>query len=55
LVDAARKYYPDLFEKAAQHWKKNSTLQSLAIGICLSENSLTHESLALKYPHQFSA
>jgi hypothetical protein len=37
LVEATRNNYPDLFEKARPHWNKNSTLQSLAIRICLSE------------------
>jgi hypothetical protein len=37
LVEATRNNYPDLFEKAKPHWNKNSTLQSLAIRICLSE------------------
>jgi hypothetical protein len=41
LVEAGRSNYSDLFEKAEQRWNKNSTLQSLAIQIRLSEVNAT--------------
>jgi hypothetical protein len=46
LVDAAESNYPYLFKKARQHWNKNSTLQSLAIQIFLSEVNATSSTSA---------
>ena len=37
LLETAKDDYPGLFQKAKPHWNKNSTLQSLAIKIYLSE------------------